>query len=129
MDDASYEGFVSEARVRAQQRGVSGLAEMLMAPIGCAGCTACCCVDRVELQLDDDAGLYQIETVEGKTVLQHKANGHCIYVDQKHGCTIYAKRPMECRTFNCIAAVRLGIPVDKTIVDAALERMRNEDPT
>lgn len=127
MNDVSYKQWTDAGQIQAQQRGVSALANMLLAPIGCNGCTACCCVDHVELRVEDDVSQYEVDKVDGKTVLQHDANGHCIYVDQAVGCTIYDHRPMECRTFNCVAAVRLGVPVDGTIVTAALERMLNED--
>lgn len=126
MDDVSYERLKSAGLVRAEMLGLRPVADMLMAPINCDGCTACCCVDWVELHPEDESSQYQTTLVDGKSVLQHAEDGRCIYL--KEGCTIYDHRPLECRTFNCTTAVRLGIPVDRTIVEAALKRIPHALP-
>jgi hypothetical protein len=38
-------------------------------------------------------------SVRGDQTLREKANGDCIFYDRKAGCTIYAVRPRQCRTW------------------------------
>ncbi|MFO0810128.1 MAG: YkgJ family cysteine cluster protein [Gemmataceae bacterium] len=35
----------------------------------------------------------------GKVTLREKSNGDCIFWDRTHGCTVYAVRPAQCRTW------------------------------
>jgi Fe-S-cluster containining protein len=35
----------------------------------------------------------------GKRTLREKANGDCVFFDRKKGCTVYAVRPPQCRTW------------------------------
>jgi Fe-S-cluster containining protein len=37
--------------------------------------------------------------VAGKRSLREKANGDCVFYDRTAGCTIYAVRPRQCRTW------------------------------
>jgi len=43
-------------------------------------------------------GLYSRATPCGRT-LREKANGDCVFYDRKVGCTVYAVRPPQCRTW------------------------------
>lgn len=43
-------------------------------------------------------GLYTKQGHRGLT-LREKANGDCVFYDRKAGCTIYAVRPRQCRTW------------------------------
>ena len=36
---------------------------------------------------------------KGQRTLREKANGDCIFWDQRKGCTVYAVRPRQCRTW------------------------------
>jgi Fe-S-cluster containining protein len=42
--------------------------------------------------------LYTRWTELGRT-LREKANGDCVFYDRKAGCTVYAVRPPQCRTW------------------------------
>jgi uncharacterized protein len=35
----------------------------------------------------------------GKVSLREKGNGDCVFYDAAKGCTVYAVRPMQCRTW------------------------------
>jgi Fe-S-cluster containining protein len=54
----------------------------------------------------DDVETYRHQTLTdqatGKPVflLATKANGHCVYLGAE-GCTIYHRRPLLCRSFDC----------------------------
>ena len=43
-------------------------------------------------------GLYTRWTARGRT-LREKANGDCVFYDKQAGCTVYAVRPPQCRTW------------------------------
>ncbi len=43
-------------------------------------------------------GLYTKGTPRGRT-LREKANGDCVFYDKQAGCTVYAARPPQCRTW------------------------------
>jgi Fe-S-cluster containining protein len=38
-------------------------------------------------------------TVQRKRSLRERANGDCIFYDKQQGCTVYAVRPRQCRTW------------------------------
>jgi len=80
----------------------------------CTQCGDCCTgepgfvwVDAAELQaiadflgepLDQVVGLYTKMGSRGRT-LREKANSDCVFYDRDKGCTIYAIRPRQCRTW------------------------------
>ncbi len=43
-------------------------------------------------------GLYTRGTTRGRT-LREKADGDCVFYDKQAGCTVYAVRPPQCRTW------------------------------
>src|ERR1700688_3804167 len=43
-------------------------------------------------------GLYTRLTARGRT-LREKGNGDCVFYDKQAGCTVYAVRPPQCRTW------------------------------
>jgi uncharacterized protein len=44
------------------------------------------------------AAVYTYKT-RGKVSLRERNNGDCIFYDADKGCTVYAARPMQCRTW------------------------------
>jgi len=43
-------------------------------------------------------GLYT-RSSRGRVTLREKANGDCVFYDRQKGCTVYAVRPRQCRTW------------------------------
>jgi Fe-S-cluster containining protein len=77
--------------------------------VSCSGCTECCKSNQI-LQLHPDQGdevnSYHFQTVIDKTsgetiyALAADDRGRCVYLGVD-GCTIYARRPLLCRSFDC----------------------------
>jgi Fe-S-cluster containining protein len=47
---------------------------------------------------EEITGLYTRATRDGRS-LKEKVNGDCVFYDRQQGCTIYAVRPRQCRTW------------------------------
>src|SRR5262249_55307052 len=47
---------------------------------------------------EETAGLYT-GAVGRRRSLREKANGDCVFYDRERGCTVYAARPRQCRTW------------------------------
>lgn len=48
--------------------------------------------------LEEVKALYTRWTPRGRT-LREKSNGDCVFYDREQGCTVYAVRPPQCRTW------------------------------
>jgi Fe-S-cluster containining protein len=80
----------------------------------CTLCGDCCTGEPGYVWVDDDdltaiadflgerveriEALYTRKERRGRT-LREKANGDCVFYDRQRGCTIYAVRPPQCRTW------------------------------
>jgi Fe-S-cluster containining protein len=94
--------------------------------VPCRGCTACCRDNPgIFLHPDegDDIGSYEAvaddNPVTGDTThrLAVKENGDCVYLGPQ-GCTIYDRRPVICRTFDCRKALlRFPKRVTRQMID------------
>lgn len=88
--------------------------------VDCRGCTACCRREMILLTVDDDLSLYpeavQMDAAKQAAAvailkssagwrLPLKSNGDCINLGPS-GCTIYAHRPVICRSFSCVGMAR-----------------------
>ncbi len=73
-----------------------------MADVPCGSCTACCRGPDRELRLgpEDDPNDWDTYEQRGGYYLARKENGDCLYLGDE-GCTIYEKRPVVCREFDC----------------------------
>ena len=70
--------------------------------VPCDGCTACCKdIGEVGLgPLDDPSLISEINEKGNAQIPRDPDTGHCIYLlDEK--CSIYDKRPITCRIFDC----------------------------
>ena len=73
----------------------------------CNGCVKCCQRDCIRILPGDEPGKYKTvphKYFPGELMLEHKANGECIYlgtVDGVKGCTIHADKPQMCKEFDC----------------------------
>lgn len=91
--------------------------------VACGSCTSCCRGDAIFLhpECGDDTSRYETEKYRGRTILAHKDNGDCIYLDRDHGCTIHDRRPTICREMDCVVLLeRLG---EKRLIAMGLKRI------
>ncbi|MCU0704738.1 MAG: YkgJ family cysteine cluster protein [Fimbriiglobus sp.] len=80
----------------------------------CTQCGKCCTGDPGYVWVDDDEidrlaaarGMVRHEFVavytykaRGRVSLRERPNGDCIFYDAAKGCTVYAQRPKQCRTW------------------------------
>lgn len=80
----------------------------------CTRCGNCCTgepgfvwvtdeeIEAIARTLDEPVGeviALHTHRTRGQRTLREKANGDCIFFDRKKGCTIYAVRPRQCRTW------------------------------
>src|SRR5215207_2642724 len=49
--------------------------------------------------LEEVLGLYTRREGGTRRSLKEKANGDCVFYDREKGCTVYAVRPRQCRTW------------------------------
>jgi Fe-S-cluster containining protein len=72
--------------------------------VPCGACTECCRTGQglfLHPDQGDDVASYQVRQVaDGAFVLATTQEGACVYLGDK-GCTIYERRPLICRTFDC----------------------------
>lgn len=68
-------------------------------------CSACCQGPnrkaRLMPELGDKISQYQVEYINGEPHLKMRDNGDCVYLDRTRGCTIYKRRPIACRYYDC----------------------------
>jgi Fe-S-cluster containining protein len=76
--------------------------------VPCNGCTQCCRSNQALVlhpERGDDVGSYEHKTVfdgagDKIHVLAATTSGACVYLGAS-GCTIYERRPLLCRSFDC----------------------------
>jgi len=76
--------------------------------VSCNGCIECCRSGQglfLHPEQGDDVSSYRTRTVTGSAgetvfLLETAPDGACVYLG-KSGCTIYERRPLLCRTFDC----------------------------
>lgn len=86
----------------------SGLSPRDRTEVPCNGCTECCRSGQglfLHPELGDDIASYQTNALSDATgnqvyVLSTTSAGACVYLGET-GCTIYERRPVLCRTFDC----------------------------
>ena len=75
--------------------------ETALLPVTCDTCRACCCKLEVMLMGDDDPPeRLTVEDAWGGWVMRRLDDGWCVALDrQTFLCTIYARRPGNCRDY------------------------------
>jgi Fe-S-cluster containining protein len=73
-----------------------------MSDVPCKSCSACCRHHLVHLSAADEPHIaaYDTRQVGASRVLKLKENGDCTHLGPG-GCTIYDRRPLVCRSFDC----------------------------
>lgn len=97
-------------------------------PLNCAGCRKCCQggnAATLRPERGDDVTRYVTRRgSDGERVLKTRKNGDCIYLGST-GCSIYARRPYECRTLDC-RTYFLGLEPDGIALGARLSSPARE---
>jgi hypothetical protein len=109
--------------------------------VPCADCNACCRSSYfIHIKPDENQTLAQIPKKllfpapglpKGNVVLGYDENGHCpMLID--HKCSIYAHRPITCRTYDCRVFAAADIAAgehDKPLITMQAERWIFNYPT
>src|SRR5258708_4648935 len=92
--------------------------------VPCGDCTACCRHVRIPLvSKRDDFARYDTEEDHGETILRRHEDDSCIYLEENR-CTIYADRPLVCRTFDCRALLVTQVPIPAHVFEAAQKKFQ-----
>lgn len=86
------------------------------AEVPCGDCNACCHEMSVFLEPDEVDQYRSVEeTAEdgsSRPRLERNPDDSCVYLDEQGACSIYARRPRLCRTFDCRPLAFCGIRVE-----------------
>jgi hypothetical protein len=115
--------------------------------VPCNGCTECCKSNQglvLHPEQGDEIESYRHRVVTDSAtgspvfLLATEANGQCVYLDAT-GCTIYDRRPLLCRSFDCREhylilprqdrdnLVRLGLS-SRAVFNAGRARLKSLSP-
>lgn len=107
---------------------MTGRSEGVSVP--CGKCRACCQHEAVLLfpEMGDDVSSYDHVVIGDFAELRRLANGDCVYLDRRRGCTIHDRAPSMCRTFDCrrwYLQVSRGVVPDKgsRVLEAGRRRL------
>jgi Fe-S-cluster containining protein len=104
------------------------------ADVPCGDCCACCSTshfvhvgpDEVETLAEVPGGLLFAAPglPAGHVVLPFDARGRCPLLGEGGRCTIYAHRPLTCRTYDCRVFAATGVDADREEIAARARRWR-----
>lgn len=110
--------------------------------VACGDCVGCCTssyyikvraheTDAQAAIREHGATLEAAPGDRGDLYMGFDERGHCPMYSE-NGCSIYARRPDTCRTYDCRVFTAAGIPAgddDKSVINARVARWRFEYPT
>jgi uncharacterized protein len=104
------------------------------AGVPCGDCCACCSTSHfVHIGPDEAETLAEVPgellfaapgMPAGHVVLPFDARGRCPLLDEGGRCTIYAQRPLTCRTYDCRVFAAAGLDADREEITARALRWR-----
>jgi hypothetical protein len=109
-----------------QEFGVSKYQFQDEAEIDCGNrvhlCKAICCKLPIALSKEDvREGVIQWELGQ-PYMIAHAADGFCVHADRATcGCTIYEKRPIPCRGYDCREDKRIWLDFENKVVNPLIE--------
>jgi hypothetical protein len=102
------------------------------ADVPCGDCCACCSTSHfVHIGPDETDTLAEVPDAQlfpapglppGHVVLPYDERGRCPMLDEGGRCTIYAHRPLTCRTYDCRVFAAAGIDADRDEITARARR-------
>jgi hypothetical protein len=109
------------------------------ADVACGDCCACCATAHfVHVGPDEEDALAHIPQEltfpapglpPGHLVLGYERRGRCPMLHEDGRCTIYAHRPLTCRTYDCRVFAAAGIDADREDITRRARRWRFACPT
>ena len=72
--------------------------------------------------------LFPAPFLPGSHLLPYDSRGHCPMLGER-GCTIYAARPMTCRTYDCRVFPAAGVEADKPAIAERAGRWEFDHPS
>ena len=104
------------------------------ADVACGDCCACCSTSHfVHVGPDERDALAHIPRdllfpapglPPGHLVLGFEQRGRCPLLDELGRCSVYAHRPLTCRTYNCRVFAAAGIDADREEITRRARRWR-----
>jgi Fe-S-cluster containining protein len=81
-------------------------------------CRAACCKLPLALSKEDVAeGVVRWE-LDQPYMIAHAADGYCVHLDREtHGCTVYQRRPIPCRGYDCREDERVWVDFEGGVVN------------
>jgi Fe-S-cluster containining protein len=112
---ASYEGRRPLGNVSTVLRLVAADKARGVANVPCAGCNACCKSGyKVDLTPEEAGRLPHVLDNDGVPILPRRGDGSCALLkDEK--CSVYEKRPVSCRKYDCRAMGLTGIATNELL--------------
>ena len=122
--------------LRAMRTALAGEAGM---DVACGDCVGCCTSSYfIKVRAHETATIERIgannlrpvpETSNGSQLMGFDAQGHC-YMFANGGCSIYAHRPVTCRTYDCRVFTAAGMDAGdgRDVINERVARWRFEYP-
>ncbi len=122
--------------LRAMRAALAGDAGM---DVACGDCVGCCTssyfikVRAHETQAIEHIGAHNLRPVpgtsDGSQLMGFDAHGHCLMF-ANGGCSIYAHRPMTCRTYDCrvFTAAGMNAGPDRSVINERIAGWRFDYP-
>jgi uncharacterized protein len=108
------------------------------ADVPCGDCCACCSTSHfVHIGPEEGETLAEVPgellfaapgMPAGHVVLPFDARGRCPLLDEGGRCTIYDRRPLTCRTYDCRVFAAAGLDADREEITARARRWRFARP-
>jgi Fe-S-cluster containining protein len=109
------------------------------ADVPCGDCCACCSTSHfVHIGPDEVETLAEVPgellfaapgLPDGHVVLPFDGRGRCPLLDEGGRCTIYAHRPLTCRTYDCRVFAAAGLDADREEISERARRWRFACPS
>ena len=106
--------------------------------VTCGDCCACCSTSHfVHIGPDERETLARVSRdllfpapgmPAGHVLLPYDERGRCPLLDERGRCTIYAHRPLTCRTYDCRVFAAAGIDADREQITLRARRWRFSCP-
>ena len=123
------------AWIAAMRLALAGKAD---AGVPCGDCCACCSTSHfVHIGPEERETLARVPREllfpapgmpAGHVLLPYDGHGNCPLLDGRGRCTIYAHRPLTCRTYDCRVFAAAGVEADRELITRRVRQWRFSCP-